>query len=223
MGKPDLISRRADYDRGDMDNADVVLLKDEWMVRGAVVTERDGVVEKVKEAQKRVKEGDRPKGLVEVDGVWRTRKNNCIFVPDEVKAEVLQAYHDSPLAGHLGSTKTVGLVQREYWWPTIFGDVRSYVRGCDRCQRTKALRQTRARVLHPNEVPEGPWQIVTVDLIGELPESNGYNAICVLVDRFSKQMHAVPTTTKLTAEGMAKIYRDHVFRLHGLPCKIIHD
>ena len=155
MGKPDLISRRADYDRGDMDNADVVFLKDEWMVRGAVVTERDGVLEKVKEAQKRVKEGDRPKGLVEVDGIWRTRKNNCIFVPDEVKAEVLQAYHDSPLAGHPGSTKTVGLVQREYWWPTVFGDVRSYVRGCDRCQRTKALRQTRARVLHLNEVPEG--------------------------------------------------------------------
>ena len=68
-----------------------------------------------------------------------------------------------------------------------------------------------------------PWQIVTVDLIGELPESNGYNAICVIVDRFSKQMHAIPTTTKLSAEGMAKIYRDHVFRLHGLPRKIIHD
>ena len=43
------------------------------------------------------------------------------------------------------------------------------------------------------------------------------------MDRFSKQIHAVPTTTKLTAEGMAKIYRDHVFRLHGLPKKIIHD
>lgn len=36
-------------------------------------------------------------------------------------------------------------------------------------------------------------------------------------------MHAIPTTTKLTAEGMAQIYRDHVFRLHGLPKKIIHD
>ncbi|THG99815.1 hypothetical protein EW145_g7191 [Phellinidium pouzarii] len=36
-------------------------------------------------------------------------------------------------------------------------------------------------------------------------------------------MHAIPTMTKLTAEGMAKIYRDHVFRLHGLPRKIIHD
>ena len=62
-----------------------------------------------------------------------------------------------------------------------------------------------------------------VDLIGELPESNGYNAICIVVDWFSKQIHAIPTTTNLTAKGMAKIYRDHIFHLHGLPSKIIHD
>ena len=62
-----------------------------------------------------------------------------------------------------------------------------------------------------------------MDLIGELPESNGFNAICIVVDRFTKQIHAIPTTTKITAEGMAKLYRDHVFKLHGLPNKIIHD
>ena len=64
---------------------------------------------------------------------------------------------------------------------------------------------------------------MSVDLIGELPESNGYNAICVFVDRFSKQIHVIPTHTTLTAEGMAKLYRDNVFRLHGLPRKFIHD
>ena len=79
------------------------------------------------------------------------------------------------------------------------------------------------RTLHPHAVPEAPWEEVTVDFIGELPESNGYNAICVVVDRFSKQIHAIPTTTKITAEGTAKIYRDHIFRLHGLLKKIIHD
>ena len=62
-----------------------------------------------------------------------------------------------------------------------------------------------------------------VDLIGELPASSGFNAICVFVDRFSKQIHMIPTTTKLTAEGMARLYCDHVFCLHGLPKKIIHD
>ena len=150
-------------------------------------------------------------------------KKRLVFVPDTARAAVLKESHDSPLAGHPGSTKTVELVRRDFWWPTLFSDVRAYVRGCNRCQRTRPVRTTRAKVLHPNEVPEAPWQIVTVDLIGELPESNGFNAICVLVDRFTKQIHAVPTTTKLTAEGMARIYRDHVFRLHGLPRKIIHD
>ena len=62
-----------------------------------------------------------------------------------------------------------------------------------------------------------------MDLIGELPTSEGFNAICVFTDRFTKQIHAVPTNTSLTAQGMAKLYRDHVFRLHGLPAKVIHD
>ena len=56
-----------------------------------------------------------------------------------------------------------------------------------------------------------------------MPESKGYNAICVIVDQFSKQIHALPTTTKVTAEGMAALYRDQVFRLYGLLKKIIHD
>ena len=160
-------------------------------------------------------------GLKQEDGIWKHKQ--LIFVPNNMHSKVLHEFHDSPLAGHPGSSKTVELIRREFWWPTLYSDVRAYVRGCDKCQRTKALRVPRKKSLHPHEIPEAPWQIVTVDLIGELPESNGFNAICVLVDRFSKQIHAIPTTNRLTAEGMAKIYRDHVFRLHGLPQKIIHD
>ena len=62
-----------------------------------------------------------------------------------------------------------------------------------------------------------------MDLVGPLPISQGHDTILVVVDRFSKQMHAVPTTSNLTAEGCAKLLRDNVFRLHGVPSKIIHD
>ena len=60
-------------------------------------------------------------------------------------------------------------------------------------------------------------------MIGELPESSGYNAIAVFVDRFSKQIHVIPSNTSCTALGMATLFRDHVFKLHGKPRKFISD
>ena len=50
-----------------------------------------------------------------------------------------------------------------------------------------------------------------MDLIGPLPESQGKDAILVVVDRFSKQMHAIPTSTSLNAEDMARLLKDHIF------------
>ena len=115
------------------------------------------------------------------------------------------------------------MITCNYWWPGIRYDVKRYVSACDTCQRIKPHRAKLNAPLHPNEVPAAPWEIVSSDLIGELPESQGHNAICVFVDRFSKQIHLVPTSTDLSSEGMAKLYRDHIFRLHGIPRKFIHD
>ena len=64
---------------------------------------------------------------------------------------------------------------------------------------------------------------MSVDLISELPESQGYNAICVFVDHFTKQIHVILTHTTVTSQGMAKLYRDYVFKFHGIPRKLIHD
>lgn len=65
--------------------------------------------------------------------------------------------------------------------------------------------------------------MILVDLISELPESQGYNGICVIVDRFSKQIYAIPTSMTCNTLGMAKIFRNNIFRLHGIPRKIISD
>ena len=78
--------------------------------------------------------------------------------------------------------------------------------GCDACQRTKAYCERKYTPLNPNEIPSAPWEIILVDLIEELPMSQGFNTIYIIVDHFSKQIHAIPTNTKLTSEEMAKIY-----------------
>ena len=60
-------------------------------------------------------------------------------------------------------------------------------------------------------------------MIGELPEAGGYNAIAVFIDHFTKRLRLIPTHMSLTSEGMAKMYRDKIFPIHGLPRKITHD
>src|SRR5204862_4640525 len=67
------------------------------------------------------------------------------------------------------------------------------------------------------------WEVITLDLIGPLPESQGYNAILVIVDWFTKAKKFEPTHMELTSQGMAAALRDRVFRDHGLPRQIIHD
>jgi hypothetical protein len=67
------------------------------------------------------------------------------------------------------------------------------------------------------------WKHISIDLIGPLPESKGYNAFNVIVDRKSKQMHFIKTNMELSSEGQAKIFRDTVFKLHRLPEKVISD
>ena len=153
--------------------------------------------------------------------MWKHR----VYVPKDhrLREDIIRLHHDTPLAGHLGQYKTHELITRNYQWPGIMKDIRKYVEGCEKCQRAKPIWQKPQSTLHPHEVPSEPWQVITVDLIGKLPESQGYNGICVFVDKLTKQIHAIPTNMTVTSEGMAKLYKDQVFRFHSIPQKIIHD
>jgi len=64
---------------------------------------------------------------------------------------------------------------------------------------------------------------ISVDFITGLPEAQGYDAILVVCDRFTKQVHIIPTTKETNSLGLAHLYRDHVWKLHGLPNTVISD
>jgi len=80
-----------------------------------------------------------------------------------------------------------------------------------------------AEKLMPNSIPDKAWTYILVDFIMKLPLAQGYNSILVVVDRFTKMAHFVPTTEKTTAEGLARLFRDNVWQLHRLPESIISD
>jgi hypothetical protein len=62
-----------------------------------------------------------------------------------------------------------------------------------------------------------------MDFIGPLPDSQGFNALLVIVDYFSKMIKLEPTTVEATSQDVARLLRKRVFRDHGLPRTIVHD
>src|SRR5260370_24513265 len=60
-------------------------------------------------------------------------------------------------------------------------------------------------------------------MIRELPDSKGYNAVLVVVDCLSKQIHTIPTVTSLDSTGVAQLFLKHVWHHHGLPEEVISD
>ena len=131
-----------------------------------------------------------------------------VVVPDnpDLQRRILELHHDAPTAGHPGRWKTFELVSRNYWWAGLSTFVKNYIDACDLCLCTKTFPSKPSGPLMPNAVPEGPWQVITADLITGLPRSEGFDAIAVVVDRFTKQVHLSPTKGTLTAEGLADLY-----------------
>ena len=87
----------------------------------------------------------------------------------------------------------------------------------------KSDNRSKAGLLRPLEIPSRKWAHITTDLVTNLPESNGYTAIAVFMDKLTKMVHLAPCTKEVTAMEYAKLFVDHVFRLHGLPKVIISD
>jgi len=75
----------------------------------------------------------------------------------------------------------------------------------------------------PNSIPEKPWMHILVDFITKLPLAQGYDSILVVVDQLTKMVHFIPTTEKTSVEGLARLFRDNMWKLHGLPESIISD
>ena len=101
--------------------------------------------------------------------------------------------------------------------------VGQYVGHCDLCLRTKAQRHLPVGELQPLLIPEDRWNTISVDFISELPESGGYDAIMVVIDSVGKQAHFDETLTIVMAAGTANLYLCNVWKLHGLPQKVMSD
>ena len=153
-------------------------------------------------------------------------KGHCIVVPNsaDTKRLILQAFHDHPMAGHHGVTKTLKAINGCFYWPNADMEVRNYVCKCPSCQVQTTEPAKPAGLLQPLDVPPYAWHTVTTDYITGLPLTpKRNNAIAVFVDKLTKYVYAVPCDDKSNAVDWANKYLEHVVQHEGLSAVIISD
>ena len=158
-------------------------------------------------------------------GLWM-HHTGAIVVPDHagLRQDIIAELHDSLYAGHPGMRRTILLVRRYFWWPTLDRDCREFVRGCAICQRDKATTRKIPGMLQQPVIPEGKWHTISMDFITTLPVTpRGHNMILTVIDTFSKLCHLIPCHDSIDAKGTAELLFAHVFSKHGVPKRIISD
>src|SRR5258708_11893267 len=110
-----------------------------------------------------------------------TRRGSChrVYVPDDPQLchDLVHAHHSAAVARHPRQWKTLELVLQNYWWPGLSRYIAKFVAGCDACNRMKTFPMQKVGKLIPNKVPDRHWQVISIDMIRELLDSKGYNAV----------------------------------------------
>jgi len=154
------------------------------------------------------------------------RINKHIFVPESgpFRLHVLQYHHDHPVSSHFGINKTLALICRDYVWPNLCSSVTDYCRSCTTCSCSKSKCHKPYRLLRQVPISVCPWDSISMDFIEQLPpSSDGFTAILVVVDHFTKQSIFIPTHNTITSAQLAELIVIHVFSKHGVLCHVTSD
>ena len=148
------------------------------------------------------------------------------YVPKIIRTELISRYHDDPLSGHFGIEKTRELFSRKYYRPTLRRNVNDYVRECNVCLASKAVRHQPYGDLQSLPIPTHCWKDLSMDFVMGLSiltdwKRDSYDSILVIVNWLSKMVNYKPVKVIIDALGLAAVIIDVVVRHHGLPDSIV--
>jgi len=131
------------------------------------------------------------------------------------------------LLAHLGAGKTTAYLRDHVYWKDLVTNVKAFCKTCDTCQQNKPNNQHPYGLLNLLPVPSYPWESISVDFVSPLPELSNhdgtFNNITVIIDHLTSMVHLVPSCVDYTAKEVAKLMFDHIYKLHGLPHKIVSN
>ena len=145
-------------------------------------------------------------------------RGSRLIVPIALRPDLIAIAHES----HHGVVRIKQQLCKLYWWPKMDAEVLSAIRSCQLCQLNDKTVKPRPDPLQPVPLPDGPWQEVSVDIVGPFdiaPPECRY--AITLTDYYSKWPEVAFTHT-ITTEAVIT-FLSTVFSRHGNPLSIVTD
>ncbi|GMF11564.1 unnamed protein product [Phytophthora lilii] len=149
-----------------------------------------------------------------------------IVVPNilALKHRIFAEVHGSNYGGHPGMDRTYLKLQADWYWPRMTRTIKKYIADCEDCRRNKPRLSKTPGLLEPLQIPDERWRSLSMDFITDLPDTKrGNNSIWVMVDRLTKRAHFIATTKTVTAQEVATLFIDNIWRLHEMLQDIVSD
>ena len=140
------------------------------------------------------------------------------IVPEAWREAVFHAIHD---LSHPGIETTKKLVSTKFVWHGLKKDIGQRAKQCLECQRSKVQRHTKAP-LQKLPTPKSRFGHVQIDLVGPLPECQGFKYLMTVVDRFTRWPEAVPIK-EMDTDTVAKAYIANWVSRMGVPADMTSD
>jgi Integrase zinc binding domain len=225
----DALSWRSDLQPAEGEEPKEVLFPDHMfikLIRPVAMEENIWQQHTAAKYQQRLQHWERHFKLTKKNGLYW--KEGALTVPnyENIAQGLMEVFHDGLTAGHLGQLKTWLDIKCHYWWPSMRKTVQEYVQGCAICQANKIITHRNKPPLFPIEPEKDaqPFEVVVMDLIVKLPESQGYDSILTITDHdCTKGVILVPCKEEMTAKQLAQEYKSKVFPYAGILKKIISD
>src|SRR6266536_1742497 len=139
-----------------------------------------------------------------------------------MRTRVVQEIHDSTIHVHPGREVLYTIVARQFFWPGILRDIRTFVDNCDRCGSNKAWKTLRHGFLKPLPIPDRFWSKISMDFITKLLISEGCTNIVVITDRLGKGVVA-DGLESIDAESVTKWFLRRYYLHYFLLRAIVSD
>lgn len=147
---------------------------------------------------------------------------NTIYSEKE-KMNIIKEFHESPLGGHQGVSRTIKRIKQHHTWKRLKSNVKEYIKSCFSCQINKSSNHRIQQPMVVSTTATRPFEKIFLDIVGPVDTSlKGNSYILTIQDDLSKYSAAVPLPNH-TANTIARAFVEHFVCLHGIPDSIVTD